>query len=61
MSVKYVGRPIKENAITRLGKLLRIWVTAEEVKFLDNEAKSLGVSRTLMIRLLVQKAMKERS
>lgn len=54
-----VGRPIKDDAITRLGKLLRLWVTSEEVDFVDDEAKRLNVSRTMMIRLLIQKAMKE--
>lgn len=50
-----VGRPPKENAITKNGKSFMLWLNKNEMLFLDNESYLTGLAKAEIIRRLLQK------
>jgi hypothetical protein len=56
---KPIGRPIELSALTKDGIRFMVWISLEEKKFLHEKAKHLRISKSELIRRMIQKEMNQ--
>ena len=54
---KPVGRPLEANALTKEGIRFMVWISLEEKKFIHEKARHLRISKSELLRRMIQKDM----
>ncbi len=54
-----IGRPLKDNAISKIGHKYVLYLNQSENNFLNKEVSRTGLSKAEIVRRLIQKSMQE--